>query len=707
MPDAAPDAVLGDLAARGGNVVDLQQLPPSELTAALKALGYGKLGERARVISALKQAPAAAVPPVELEAASAPAAPSAPAAATSDGDATLTPDSTMVMHGAVLDIHDDGGLLKTTLRAGEASSGRPPPLSRCKVRYIASVLPECRRFEALVREFQMGEEQVPRGLEKCVSTMHKGETCELIARAEYAYGDDGRLPDVPPGSSLRYELELISWVPPKKERFELTDEERFEEARRLKQLGTNAFSSGLYLDAQVHYHEASRLLLTDFEELRAPSGKELECRALLLACMLNVAQCALRREEWFAAEKACTSVLEQLADPMGREKEQHQKALYRRAKARIARSEFDLARKDVKAANALNPNSREVRELWDSIREREVTETKKESQAYSKMTQKLVYREYNVSKKKLSSYPRVYFDLSIAGRRTDDHGNPNRVVFELFTDRAPKTCENFRALCTGERGYSDAGVRLHYKNTRFHRAFNYDDLAQVFVNESADQTGRFFEVWKGFLVQGGDITNGDGSGGESIYGGEFEDEQLPGGGPSDLKFTGPGLLAMCGTPPMRDQKSEEAVHIPNCNTSQFFITTKERNHAQGGSTILHFNGRHTIFGKVAEGINVVQNINRCKNDPSNGHLLMEEVLIVDCGQLLSKEEEAAEKDSAWLVRDGSHMIPDKKDEGADEYEYIPPDLADGVRGEWEVVKPTPKPTEEDLAIRSAEVDDDD
>ena len=49
----------------------------------------------------------------------------------------------------------------------------------------------------------------------------------------------------------------------------------------------------------------------------------------------------------------------------------------------------------------------------------------------------------------------------------------------------------------------------------------------------------------------------------------------------------------------------------------------------------------------------------------------------------------------------------KKDEGADEYEYIPPDLADGVRGEWEVVKPTPKPTEEDLAIRSAEVDDDD
>ena len=152
---------------------------------------------------------------------------------------------------------------------------------------------------------------------------------------------------------------------------------------------------------------------------------------------------------------------------------------------------------------------------------------------------------------------------------------------------------------------------------------NFDDLAPVFVNESQDGTGRFFEVWKGFLVQGGDIVNGDGSGGESIYGGAFEDEALPGGGPSDLKFNSPGLLAMCGTPPMRDQQSEELVHKPNCNTSQFFITTKERNHAQGGNTILHYNGRHVIFGKVAEGINTVQAINRAKHNPAEFHRLLD------------------------------------------------------------------------------------
>ena len=97
--------------------------------------------------------------------------------------------------------------------------------------------------------------QVPRGLEKCVSTMLKGETCELLCRADYGYGNDGKPPDVPPGASVRFELELISFVAPRKERSELTATERYEEAVRLKGAGTAAFGSGLWLDAQVHYHE--------------------------------------------------------------------------------------------------------------------------------------------------------------------------------------------------------------------------------------------------------------------------------------------------------------------------------------------------------------------------------------------------------------------------------------------------------------------
>ena len=81
---------------------------------------------------------------------------------------------------------------------------------------------------------------------------------------------------------------------------------RYVEAQRLKHEGTKAFSSGMWLEAQVHYHEASRLLVNDFDELRPPAGLELEARTLLLACILNVAQCALKREEWFAADKVGT-----------------------------------------------------------------------------------------------------------------------------------------------------------------------------------------------------------------------------------------------------------------------------------------------------------------------------------------------------------------------------------------------------------------
>ena len=115
------------------------------------------------------------------------------------------------------------------------------------------------------------------------------------------------------------------------------------------------------------YHEGSRLLLDELDYLKPPPGRELEARQLLLACLLNVALCALKREEWYAAEKASTFAIEQLADPMGLDKEAHGKALFRRARARVGRSNFDEARADAKAAAALLPSSREVRELWPAI----------------------------------------------------------------------------------------------------------------------------------------------------------------------------------------------------------------------------------------------------------------------------------------------------------------------------------------------------
>ena len=144
--------------------------------------------------------------------------------------------------------------------------------------------------------------------------------------------------------------------------------------------------------------------------------------------------------------------------------------------------------------------------------------------------------------------PRVFFDLQIGGRRA------GRIVMELFSDIVPRTAENFRCLCTGERGAgAKTGRALHYKNMIFHR------------------------VIKGFMMQGGDFQHMNGTGGESIYGGKFEDENFT------LLHSGPGILSMANSG-------------KNTNGSQFFVTFKKTE---------HLNDKHVVFGKVVEGIELV------------------------------------------------------------------------------------------------------
>lgn len=104
------------------------------------------------------------------------------------------------------------------------------------------------------------------------------------------------------------------------------------------------------------------------------------------------------------------------------------------------------------------------------------------------------------------SRPKVFFDISINGV------GAGRIVMELFDDVVPITAENFGALCTGEKGVGECGKPLHYKGAEFH------------------------SVIPGFMLQGGDFTRNNGTGGESIYGGKFADENFI------LKHTGAGIL---------------------------------------------------------------------------------------------------------------------------------------------------------------------
>ena len=147
---------------------------------------------------------------------------------------------------------------------------------------------------------------------------------------------------------------------------------------------------------------------------------------------------------------------------------------------------------------------------------------------------------------------KVYFDVEIGGEAA------GRITFGLFGDVVPKTAKNFATLCDGSAGTGNSGKPLHYKDSSFHR------------------------IIPGFMAQGGDFTSGDGRGGESIYGAKFADENF------DLNHDKPYLLSMANAG-------------PNTNGSQFFITFKETP---------WLNGRHTVFGEVLEGFDVVDKLEK-------------------------------------------------------------------------------------------------
>jgi len=161
------------------------------------------------------------------------------------------------------------------------------------------------------------------------------------------------------------------------------------------------------------------------------------------------------------------------------------------------------------------------------------------------------------------SLPQVFFSMKVGDK------DVGKIVMQLRFDVTPKTCENFKALCTGEKGFG-------YKDSSFHR------------------------VIPGFMCQGGDFTNHNGTGGKSIYGEKFEDENF------DLSHTGTGILSMANAG-------------KNTNGSQFFICTAKTS---------HLDGKHVVFGKVIVGQKVVDAIEQVG---SGSGKTSEKVTVADCG----------------------------------------------------------------------------
>ena len=427
-----------------------------------------------------------------------------------------------------VDISGDGGLLKKITKEG---SGEVPQQGYEVECDYTGTLDDGTQFDSSRDrgqrfKFQLGVGQVIKGWDQGFASMKMGEEAILRCRSDYAYGDGGQ-GTIPPKATLNFDVALYSAKPKKKESWEMSTEEKVAEALKAKDEGTGFFKEKRFQEAIEAYSNAADFVSDD---------QDGEGADLWVTCKLNCAQASISSSDYPSAMRFAGEALSKSPNNV--------KGLYRRG---VARNHMGLAEEalvDLNAAYKLDATNKavvvEIKKAKASI----AAANKKAKAAYSGMfNKKSLYDDKAavVVPGLDPNNPKVFFDISIGEEAI------GRVTMLLYADTTPKTCENFLKLCTGE--VEKDGVKLHYEGSTFHR------------------------VISGFMIQGGDFTNHNGTGGRSIYGEKFADENFK------VKHTEPGLLSMANAG-------------PGTNGSQFFITV---------APTPHLDGKHVVFGKVIDG----------------------------------------------------------------------------------------------------------
>jgi len=322
-----------------------------------------------------------------------------------------------------------------------------------------------------------------------------------------------------------------------------------QEASLQLQLATQEKDRGGALYKEQKFEEARQAWLTALEQV--PAGEDADLSRLQLSLHLNLSMVGLQLKEYEA-------VVAHASEALGLDGESS-KAFFRRGLASEALNRVHAAAADLQKAARIEPKSIEIRRKYEELKKLSLEREEADEDA--------------APIHDLLKLPRVFLDVALGERPAA------RMVFALYVDSTPKTAENFRQLCAGEHaGTTARGKPFHYKGSVLHR------------------------VIPGLMVQGGDFDNANGTGGESIYGRRFADENFRD------KHTRRGLLAM-------------ANDGPNTNGSNFFVTF---------AAAEHLDKRHVVFGELVSGMELLDELEKLETDPERRPLV--DCVVTDCGE---------------------------------------------------------------------------
>ena len=357
----------------------------------------------------------------------------------------------------------DGGLLKKILVEGPESDS-PPDGYEVIVHYVGTLHDGGEKFDSSRDrddkfKFTIGQGQVIKGWDEGVATMKRGEKAILRCRSDYAYGDRGSPPKIPGGATLNFEVELFDWQEKMKESWQMSAAEKLEAAEKMKATGTEAFKNGDFTTAASKYSSGFDYVKDSTED---------DAQALKVSLASNAAAAQLKTGENSAAIKHCDFVL-------GIEPE-NVKALFRKGQALLGKSEYKEAKAVLKVAYKADPQNKQVISLLKKVDLQQKKDKEAEKQRMARMAGAFVESEEERNKRLAviaaekaakealrAKNPKVFFDITIGGE------SAGRIEMELYAHCVPKTAENFRALCTGEKGVGNKGKPLHYKGSAFHR----------------------------------------------------------------------------------------------------------------------------------------------------------------------------------------------------------------------------------------------